>query len=212
VTRLYVVSEGLTEINFVRDVITPHLERRWPERITVQAPKLEGNCTYGKVQKLVRAVLGNPGSDVRVTTMIDLYGLPGGFPGRILCDGYEDPWKRVQEMERFFYEDLQDERFIPYLQLHEFEALILTDARCLAKYYPSRKADLDKLAQSIKKQFQSPEEVNRMTSPSRRIKDVVPEYQKVPFGVSAVIDLGIEAIRRECRHFDSWFRKLEALL
>ena len=46
------------------------------------------------------------------------------------------------------YEDVQDQRFIPYLQLHEFEALILTDVCCLAKFYPNRTNDLVMLAKS----------------------------------------------------------------
>src|SRR5438045_122269 len=114
-------------------------------------------------------------------------------------------------MERFFSDDLQDRRFIPYLQLHEFEALILTDASCLAKYYPNRRDDLLKLAKTVETQFNSPEEVNGMTSPSRRIKTVVPEYQKLPFGISAVRDLGFEKIRARCKHFDAWLRRLEDL-
>ncbi|MBZ5729115.1 MAG: DUF4276 family protein [Acidobacteriia bacterium] len=80
------------------------------------------------------------------------------------------------------------------LQLHEFEALILTDANCLATYYPDKNVRLAKLAKTTKKQFNSPEEVNRLTPPSRRITDFVPQF-KLPFGVSAVRDLGIERIR-----------------
>ena|SRR5437899_1084856 len=94
-TRLYVVSEGRTEANFVRDILAPHIESRWPERLTVQAPNLRGHCTYAELKKLTRALLGNPDGAVLVTTMIDLFKLPRDFPGSAVCDGYEDPWKRV---------------------------------------------------------------------------------------------------------------------
>ena len=30
-TRLYVVSEGLTEATFVREILAPHIEHRLPE-------------------------------------------------------------------------------------------------------------------------------------------------------------------------------------
>ena len=210
-TRLYVVSEGLTEANFVRDILRPHIESRWPERLTVHAPNLGGNCKYAELRKLLRTLLGKPDSAVLVTTMIDLFKLPRDFPGSAECDKYEDPWRRVEEMERFLYEDIQDPRLIPYLQLHEFEALILTDVRCLAKYYPGSEDGLVKLAKAIEKQFKSPEEVNRMTPPSWRIRTVVPEYQKALFGVSAVSDLGIERIRAGCKHFHSWLQRLEGL-
>jgi hypothetical protein len=211
VTRLYVVSEGLTETSFVRDVLTPHLERQWPERLAVHAPNLRGHCSYAEVKKLIRALFANPGGEVLVTTMLDVFNLAADFPGRSACDGYDDPWKRVEEQERFFSEDVQDRRLIPYLQLHEFEALILTDARCLAKYYPNRRSDLIKLAKSVKKKFKSPEEVNRRTPPSWRIRTVVPEYQKPLFGISAFTDLGMEKVRAACKHFDSWLKKLEGL-
>ena len=81
-------------------------ESRWPERITVQAPNLGGHSTYAALKKLIRALLGNPDGAVLVTTMIDLFKLPGDFPGRAVCDDYDDPWKRVEEMERFFSEDI----------------------------------------------------------------------------------------------------------
>ncbi|MGH9662114.1 MAG: DUF4276 family protein [Bryobacteraceae bacterium] len=208
-TRLYVVSEGLTEADFVRDILAPHIESRWPERLAVQATNLAGQRTYAKVKKQIRTLLGNAGAAVLVTTMIDLFKLPRDFPGSAVCDDFEDPEKRVEEMERFFCDDIQDMRFIPYLQLHEFEALILTDVRCLAKYYPNRRDKLVKLAKSIDKQFKSPEEVNRMTPPSSRIRTAVPEYQKRLFGISAVTDLGIERIRARCKHFHKWLQKLE---
>jgi len=108
VTRLYVISEGLTESNFVRDILAPHVESVWPDRLTVQAPNLRGHCTCAELKKLIRALLGNPEGAVLVTTMIDLFKLPQDFPGSVVCDDYEDPWKRVEAMERFFYEDIQD--------------------------------------------------------------------------------------------------------
>jgi hypothetical protein len=174
-------------------------------------PNLRGHSSYAKLKKLIRTLLAKPSAEVLVTSMIDLYNVPADFPGREVCDAHKDPWKRVDEMERFLNADIMDPRFIPYLQLHEFEALILTDARCLSKYYPKGKNALDKLAKSIEKQYRSPEEVNQLTPTSRRIATAVPEYQKTVFGVSAVQDLGIERIRANCKHFDTWLKRMEAL-
>src|SRR5260370_12360571 len=98
-----------------------------------------------------------------------------------------------------------------YVQLNECEALILTDVRCLAKYYPKSKTDLVSFAKIIEKEYRSPEEVNRLNPPSWRIKTIVPEYQKAVFGMSAVRDLGIERIRAKWKHFDSWLQRLETL-
>jgi hypothetical protein len=211
-TRLYVVSEGLTETSFVRDILAPHVEQRRPARLAVHAPNLRGKCAYAEVKKLILALLGNPATEVFVTTMIDLYKLPGDFPGYAECSGHEDARKRVEEMERFLSKDVPDRRFVPHLQLHEFEALILTDAPNLAKYYPNRKDELGKLARTVERDFRSPEEVNRIAPPSWRIRTAVPEYQKAIFGISAVADLGLERIRGQCKHFDAWLQRLERLL
>jgi len=210
VTRLYVVSEGQTEVTFVRDVLAPHLEPRWPGRLSVLAPNLQGSRPYDEVKKLVRNLLGSPDSDVRVTTMIDLYGLSADFPGHAACAELQNAQKRVEQMERLLFEDISDPRLVPYLQLHEFEALILTDLSKLADYYPANKQALAKLAKRI--EGQSPEEVNRTTPPSWRIRQAIPDYQKVLFGVRAVANIGLDSIRAKCRHFDSWLQRLEALL
>jgi hypothetical protein len=158
--RLYVVSEGLTEVNFVREILGPHIEGRSSAGIVIQAINLRGQPSYAETKKLIKTLLGKLSAEVIVTTMIDLYQLSRDFPGRARCDEYKDARKRVEEMERFLREDIDDQRFIPHLQLHEFEALILTDARCLAKYYPKSKNALVRLARSIEQKYKSPEEVN----------------------------------------------------
>ena len=147
-TRLYVVSEGLT----------------------------------AEVKKLILALLGNPATEVFVTTMIDLYKLPGDFPGYAECSGHEDARKRVEEMERFLSKDVPDRRFVPHLQLHEFEALILTDAPNLAKYYPNRKDELGKLARRRPGESERPcLSTRRRSSGSRRSRTLVSKG----FGASA---------------------------
>ena len=148
-TRLYVVAEGLTEVSFVREVLQPFLEQRCPGRMTVAAPNLRGQRRYSKVRKEVQSLLGAREADVRVTTMIDLYRLPTDFPGLAEADHYDDPHQRVEQLEARFGADVQDARFVPYLQLHEFEALILADLAYLARYYPHREKALQRLAEKL---------------------------------------------------------------
>ena len=54
--------------------------------------------------------------------MIDLYALPDDFPGTEAFKGEQDPYRRVEGMEQALAEDIDDPRFMPYIQLHEFEA------------------------------------------------------------------------------------------
>lgn len=142
--------------------------------------------------------------------MIDLFGLPkADFPGYAPCDHLEDPWRRVEAMEAAFAGDIQDARFIPYLQLHEFEALILADPAALMKYYPDHDVSIESLRRSLGDR--SPEEINRMHPPSHRIKQAIPGYDKRTGGCVTVLEIGLPKILDRCRHFRGWVDKLRAL-
>ena len=47
------------------------------------------------------------------------------------------------------------------------------------------------------------------TVPSKRIKQIVPGYDKPFMGNLAILQIGLETIRRECHHFDGWLSTLE---
>jgi len=173
-TRLLVVAEGLTEVNFVTQV---HLEGRGPDAITVGAPNLKGYRTYAGSKKFVKNLLASPGSEAIVTTMIDLFKVPGDFPG-LAPTSDEAPDERVRQLETRFTEDAGDRRFFAYFQMHEFEALLLADVTVLVKQHPNRRKEIDDLAARLGRDFSSPERVNRLHPPSYRIKAAVPEYNK----------------------------------
>jgi len=66
-TRLMVLAEGLTEVNFVTQLLKPHLEGPAPDRITVSAPNLKGYRTYARLRKFVKNLLASPQSGAIVT-------------------------------------------------------------------------------------------------------------------------------------------------
>ena len=105
----------------------------------------------------MKNLLASPGSEAIVTTMIDLFKVPGDFPG--LAPTFDEaPDERVRQLETRFTEDAGDRRFFAYFQLHEFEALLLADLTVLVKQHPNRRKEID--------------------PPSYRIKAAVPEYNK----------------------------------
>ena len=59
----------------------------------------------------------------------------------------------------------------------------------------------------------SPEHINdgAETHPSARLLQRLHGYKKVSHGVGVAACVGIERIRAECRHFDAWFARIEAL-
>ena len=206
-TRLLVMAEGLTEFNFVTQLLKPHLEARNPGAITVSAPNLKGYHTYAALKKFVKNLLGSPGSAAIVTTMIDLFKIPRDFPG--LAEATHDaPDQRVRHLERCFTEEIGDRRLFAYLQLHEFEALLLTDLPILADQHPNPRKEIVDLAARLDREFTSPEDVNRLRAPSYWIKDAVPEYNKTIDGPITASRIGLPKLRERCPHFGHWLQHL----
>lgn len=121
--------------------------------------------------------------------------------------------QKIKIIEEAFKKNIPDQRFIPYIQLHEFEGLLFSNVdvidEVLKPYHDSRLQDL----RSIKDQFNTPEEINDgiETSPSKRIISLFKSYQKVTHGYQIAQRIGIDAIRRECPHFNEWIVKLGQL-
>lgn len=210
--RLYVVAEGLTEVQFVSRILAPYIGSRSNWHVAVRAPNLRGHYTYERLKKEVKLLMASPGGSTMVTTMIDLFKLPNDFPAREQHWNNPEPLQRVQSLEHSLADDIADSRFHPYLQLHEFEALLLFDIEVLAMQHPNRTRVLRDLARRLRKQFSTPEHVNQRHPPSYRIRAVVPEYQKVRDGVITAERITLDRLRKQCPHFGQWIHRLESLV
>jgi len=142
--------------------------------------------------------------------MIDYYGLPADFPGRAEQSiGY--CFQKVRHLESELAQDVNHYRFLPYLSLHEFEALLFASPAKIGGIAPE--SDIEKELMSIKGAFASPEEINDdpRTHPAARISSLIPAFRKLPHSPIIAGRIGIEQIRKECKHFDTWLTKLEEL-
>ncbi len=223
--RLYFYVEGQTEQEYVVRVLRPHLAQF---DVQVMGPVLaaigrkHGACLRGGGRRYqpMRKDLGNllrqdAHSDVRFTTMFDLYALHEGFPGWDEADKQRHiPRERVQTLEQAFAADVNDRRFIPHLQLHEFETILLCEPGHFALVYDNADKGIDALRSAVT-QTTSPELVNDgpTTAPSKRIVEQFPEYsgQKTTVGVDLAECVGIDRTRRLCEHFNRWLTTLESL-
>lgn len=110
--------------------------------------------------------------------------------------------------------EVNNYRFIPYIELHEFEALVLCNPTKLQEEYPVSAKSIEKMDAQWHKEFgNNPEAVNTKlaTSPSHRIISALQEhyqYDKVKSGTSVTGDIGIDTLRAMCRHFDEWIGRL----
>jgi len=214
--RVYVWVEGQTEEAFVNSVLQPDLNR---SEIFLY-PRLIGKSGgIGRYQRDKRDFLITLKQDAAAfcTTMIDYYGMPEDWPGREAArlEPFAD---KAQTVEQAVLESIAAElsagfdrsHFIPYVQMHEFEALLFSMPEQLA-------AELESVDESdiqrIRDQFRSPEEINdgQQTAPSKRIMRLSPGYSKVVDGIRIAQKIGLPTMRAECSHFDEWVSKLESL-
>ncbi len=96
--------------------------------------------------------------------------------------------------------------FIPYLQLHEFEALLFSNKEALFRNFPSAIQALEQ----VFVEFSNPELINEPT-PSQRLKNNIDGYNKVVYGSILAASIGIEAMQARCPHFAEWIEKLKRL-
>jgi len=152
-------------------------------------------------------------ANARFTTMVDLYRLPNDFPGYDECRKKNDPFDRVRCLEEGIRNDVDDRRFFPYVQLHEFEALLFSEVDAFETAFPGQPEVVRSLAE-IEAGFLSPEHINENPeqSPSARILRLVPDYVKPVAGLLIVQRIGLDTLRKKCTHFAQWMDQLEQLL
>jgi hypothetical protein len=222
--RLIVVVEGQTEEAFVRSVLAPHLEAYGlnVSATIVGTPKRRGSKALQKGgghwpnwEKDIRRVLGGQRSatDVRVATLFDLYGLPEGFPGLAEHGSDTDTNRRCDKLQEALGEEFDDRRFLPYIQRHEFEALVLAALPALRELVDTEEdlAGIDALEANVA--GLAPEDVNddKKTAPSKRILRHVVSYRKVLHGPLVTESAGVSLLRKTCPRFGAWLTCLESL-
>ena len=53
--------------------------------------------------------------------MMDLYALPHDVPGHAEAMALASPYEQAETLEAALADEIKDQRFIPYIQVHEFE-------------------------------------------------------------------------------------------
>jgi hypothetical protein len=218
--RLYITTEGQSERKFADDVLRPHLAAFSIDvktRVVLTNRKLgkrggilDFEKIHGDLQRLMRE---DRHPEARFTTMVDLYALPPEFPGWEAARQKREPQERVAVLEAAFRANLGDSRFLPYIQLHEFEALLYCDLSQLQQRIADSERAFAALAQEVR--GMEPEEINEgaTTAPSKRIINHVPIYDrlKVRVGAPAAAAIGLPGLRARCPHFSAWVARLERL-
>jgi hypothetical protein len=215
--RVLVLVEGDTELSFVDDILCPEFAKKGIFlSSTLFRKKHKGSFGYQNCQKRIVNYMRED-SSIYVATFVDYYKLPKDWPGRIesqTCHNYID---KAQKIEQALLEDIviqmgdnwNHAQFIPYIQMHEFEALLFSDISILAESNTRISDSFTKILES----FSCSEEINDNfdTCPSRRIKQHIKNYDKRIDGIIAAQKIGLRKMREKCPHFNEWITKLESL-
>lgn len=203
-TRLLVICEGKTELEFIKTCVAPHLQT-FAVWTTVQSVGKRIN-----VDRLVAHVRREHLRFTHVTTLVDYYAFHR--KGARTRAQLEDA---IAEAARHALGAGYDaQRIIPYVQMHEFEALLFSDVTRFTLEESWSDQQRQALA-AIRRGFPTPEDINDspQTAPSKRLGRVLPGYEsrKSLYGPLIAEDIGLTVIRRKCPGFDAWLRRLEAL-
>lgn len=215
-TRLYLLVEGQTEETFVRELLSPHYARVGlyitPIIVSTSPGHKGGVVSYARIKPQLSRLCRQDRA-AHVSTMFDLYALPGDFPGKShpKYSARSSGNQKAEFLEEQFVQDIDEPNFIPNLMVHEFEALLFVQ--------PEKFGDWTDDVQSVKalcavaQAHNSPEDINDspQTAPSKRVLAAMPSYQKTFHGPLIACEIGLDAMRNACPHFHAWLARLEQI-
>ena len=214
------IVEGKTEQIFIESILAPYMGQK---NIGIHATQVSkpgqkgGDVRFSRVKRDLELHLKQR-TDTFVTTFIDYYGTkewPGldsvpsqALPAQIAKTINEATKTQVVSL---FSEHQAERRFIPFVAVHEFEALLFSDTGILARQLG---VDESKVVTVIS-ECGSPEAINNnpLTAPSKRLDtwSANGEFPKTTMGVSIAKEIGIEKIRNECPLFSEWLNTFEEI-
>ena len=210
--RLFIVVEGQTEADFVSSVLAPYFLSYGiydvnPIKIHTSKTGKGGFVNYIHLKNTVTPLLKSQGEDVDVTTFVDYFRMPNNTPQYDKCMLADNAKDRVAELERCISEDFNDRRFLPYIQMHEFEALLFSDNKGLKEYFSEEEATL---TGEIVDAYENPEDINThpQNAPSKRILSIKKSYNKPLEGNLIALEIGISTILNRCTRFATWVNRI----
>ncbi|MBD5101895.1 MAG: DUF4276 family protein [Subdoligranulum sp.] len=226
--RVNIVAEGKSELHCVKGPLNrylggkPILDSRCVLTSRAHGATREyrgGLVSYQKAKKDIVSWLKED-AQAYVTTMFDFFRLPVDFPEYEKAMQLGSHLDAVLALESAMKSDISSElpdldverRFIPYIQLHEFEALLFTNILVLKDDYINADdiSSIDRLYAETKDI--PPEEINHGadTAPSKRLLNAI-GYQKGETVSSLIETITVGAIREKCPHFSAWLGQLQSL-
>lgn len=217
--EIVALVEGKTEQIFILDMVSPHLASKGIFMTPIQISKpgqKGGDVKFPRVQNDIGMHLKQRG-DTYLTIFVDYYGINNEWPGLTEAKGEKTPAAKAAQVNaatKSMVNDLfecfdSDRRFIPYIAMYEFEALLFSGPDQLAEQLqvPQKSIDL------ILEQCGEPEKINdsQHTAPSKRLEKLTPRFKKTSTGIAVAKAIGLPKIRERCPIFNGWLTEIEGL-
>lgn len=218
--RVHIIVEGQTEVKVFYSILAPYILEKTGVYIEITPIKHSGGgiVKYSKLLPELRNHLAD--KEKIVSTFFDYYGIleKHNYPKYKEAKVYQSNSKvGVELMENGLKDDLTSKgistaNFIPYIQLHEFEALLFSSDEGFEFQYDNEK--ILRELKAISPRYQTPEDINDspVTAPSKRIIEILKrngeKYEKVIDGDVISIMVGIEVMLEKCPRFKKWVEML----
>lgn len=210
--RLIIIVEGHTEQEFVNKILAPYLCSKGIYNVVAKLILTSkrgrgGFVEYYHLKNTILPVLRSEGRDVVLTTFVDFFRVPTNMPNYVECMESGSNADKVSRLETSLAQDINDNRFIPYIQLCEFEALLFANNKGFQTYFDDRESsETQKIVQS----YPNPETINTTPNgaPSKRILAIKSNYNKPIEGNAIALEVGITDMLGKCPHFSAWVERL----
>ncbi len=214
-----VLAEGSTEQIFVRDLLSPYLAQAGvhiTSTILTKPGQNGGDVRFARAKNDIERHLKQR-RETWLTLLVDYYGIKSDWPG------YRESKREIQhsskarvmneatrkQVNELFGKLDAERRFIPYVSMFEFEALLFSDADILARKLNVRMKEV----KQILSRCGEPEQINdkAQTAPSKRLEILSSRFKKTTTGINIAREIGIDTMRKACPLFNEWINKLENL-
>lgn len=216
--RVIIICEGQTEQEFCNKILLPYL---LSFDVCIETPLIKhshgGIVHWNSIKRQITNHLVSDNT-VYVTLFIDYYGISSqhGFPKWHESEKIMDKNERISFLKSAMKNDIDKEinfRFLPYIQLHEFEGLLFSGLETFKEVFGEKNLmDVD-LLQKTFSDFSNPEMINsgKETSPSHRLKRIVKGYDKIVYGSILAESIGLKKIMDKCPGFCRWVKDIASL-
>jgi len=217
--EIITIVEGKTEQIFIQSMVSPYLWAKGIFMTPIIASKpgqKGGDIKFARIKRDIELHIKQR-SDTYLTLFLDYYGLKSDWPGYLESREKRTSGEKAKTINSATMDAVKEmfghyevtKRFIPYLSIHEFEALLFSDPSVLSSHLNVSESQVTNIITACG----SPEEINdsQQTAPSKRLLSLSKRFKKTTTGIAVANEIGLTKIRECCPIFNEWLIAIESI-